>query len=431
MEKLLRKEISSPRLSVSYEYIKHPTGLDILLYPMEGFQSAYALFSTKYGSVDTTFKTDSDADFVTVPEGIAHFLEHKMFENEDGSDTFARYAKTGASANAYTTFDHTSYLFSCTENFKKSLEILLDFVTAPYFTPETVEKEQGIIGQEIGMFLDDADWRVMFNLLAALYEKNPVRIDIAGTVESIAQIDADLLYRCYHTFYNLNNMALVIAGNFSKEDVLEVADAVLTPAKPITIQRKVPEESSGVYKQYTEQTLAVAQPLFQIGFKHQVEDIKTELLETVANEVALEILVGRSSPLYRTLYDEGLINASFYPGVNTGRGFNVSYLSGESRNPKKVYDEIIRELTRIQTEGFKEEDFTRAKKAAYGNYVGRYGNVSSAASMLLASHFAGLEGFDIVEAAANLTRQQVEAAFVKTLDPTLSALSVINPPEKP
>ncbi|MDR2931473.1 MAG: insulinase family protein, partial [Oscillospiraceae bacterium] len=237
--------INSARIKESYTKIEHASGLTMLLYPMRGFSSAYALFATKYGSVDTCFKTNEDEDFLQVPEGIAHFLEHKLFESEDG-DAFTRYAKTGASANAYTSFDRTAYLFSCTDNFNESLDILLDFVTKPYFTRETVQKEQGIIGQEIKMYEDNPEWRVFFNLLLALYHEHPLRVDIVGTVDSIAKIDADILYRCYSTFYNLNNMVLCIAGNFDVDDVVKAADRILKPSRDITIERKNKPEPRSV-----------------------------------------------------------------------------------------------------------------------------------------------------------------------------------------
>ena len=222
--------VVNERTGEKYYYIKHPSGLSIYVMEMEGYNTAYALFGTKYGSINTTFKTKKDADYVTVPEGIAHFLEHKLFENED-CDVFELYAKTGASGNAYTSFNKTAYLFSCTSNFKESLSILLDFVQKPYFTQATVDKEQGIIGQEIKMCEDNPYRAVLFNLLKAVYYKHPIRIDIAGTVESIAKIDADLLYRCYNTFYNLHNMVLSVAGNCKVDDVLEVADKLLKPCE--------------------------------------------------------------------------------------------------------------------------------------------------------------------------------------------------------
>ena len=218
--------VKNERTGEQYTYVKHPTGLDIYIWKMEDYSTSYALFGTKYGSINTKFRTKNEKDFITVPNGIAHYLEHKLFENED-CDVFSLYAKTGASANAYTSFDKTCYLFSCTDNVYESLEILLSFVQSPYFTEETVQKEQGIIGQEIRMYDDNAGWRVFFNMLQGMYHNHPVKIDIAGTVESIAQINADLLYQCYNTFYNLNNMVLSIAGNIDEDKILEMCDKLL------------------------------------------------------------------------------------------------------------------------------------------------------------------------------------------------------------
>ena len=214
-------EIKSDILNEKYYKINHPSGLTVYVLPKENYSSAYAVFGTKYGSIDTRFKRSDSDKWTEVPEGIAHFLEHKLFESED-LDAFERYAKTGASANAYTSFDKTCYLFQCSSNFKENLKILLDFVQNPYFTPQTVQKEQGIIGQEITMYYDVPGWMSTFNLLRCLYKNHPVRIDIAGTVDSIAQITDKLLYDCYNTFYNLHNMALVVVGNVTKDDVLSV-----------------------------------------------------------------------------------------------------------------------------------------------------------------------------------------------------------------
>ena len=227
--------IRSPQTGDEYTHIRHKSGLNILVYEMDGFSTTQAMFGTKYGSINTQFKTASDNNYCTVPEGIAHFLEHKLFENED-CDVFDLYAKTGANANAYTSFDKTCYFFSCSDHFQESLEILLSFVQSPYFTPESVAKEQGIIGQEIRMCDDDPGWRVLFNMLCGLYQKHPVRIDIAGTIDSIAQITDELLYRCYRTFYNLHNMVLAVAGNCKVDEVLEVADRLLKPCDDIKLE---------------------------------------------------------------------------------------------------------------------------------------------------------------------------------------------------
>ena len=248
--------ISSPNTGDKYTHIHHKSGLEILVCEMEGFSTTEAMFGTKYGSINTQFKTAADKDYCTVPEGIAHFLEHKLFENED-CDVFDLYAKTGASANAFTSFDKTCYFFSCSDNFKASLEILLSFVQSPYFTPESVAKEQGIIGQEIRMCDDDPGWRVFFNMLCGLYQKHPVRIDIAGTIESIAQITDDLLYRCYRTFYNLHNMVLAVAGNCTVDEVLEVADRLLKPCDDQKLETVFPEETLDIVRPETVETAAV------------------------------------------------------------------------------------------------------------------------------------------------------------------------------
>ena len=232
--------IESPRLGEKYLRLEHESGLVILLYPMKGFSTAYALFGTKYGSIDSVFKTPEDPDFIRVPDGIAHYLEHKLFESEEGN-VDQLFARTGADSNAFTSFDKTCYLFSCTRQFEESFRYLLRFVQDPYFTPETVAKEQGIIGQEIRMYEDSPDWRVMLNLLGALYAENPVRLDIAGTVESISHITADILYRCYRTFYNLSNMVVTVAGNFDPDAAERILEEELKPGKPVEILPKIPE----------------------------------------------------------------------------------------------------------------------------------------------------------------------------------------------
>ena len=211
--------IKSSLLNKKFSLIKHSSGLNIFLYPMPGFSSNYAIFGTKYGSVDNAY-LDDNGQKVDLPEGIAHFLEHKLFESEDG-DAFSKYAKTGAYSNAYTSFDRTCYLFSCSNRFYDNLKILLDFVRSPYFTEATVNKEQGIIGQEIKMYDDMPNWRVMFNMLEGMFYTHPVRIDIAGTVQSIAKITDKTLYDCYNRFYNLSNMFLVLAGDFDEGQVLD------------------------------------------------------------------------------------------------------------------------------------------------------------------------------------------------------------------
>ena len=262
----MAKTITGKQVGDSYYQVEHPSGLTVLLYPKEHCSTTYAIFGTRYGSIDNCFQRSDEAGPESVPEGIAHYLEHKLFESEEG-DAFERFSKTGASANAFTSFESTCYLFSTTDQVYQSLEILLDFVQSPYFTEETVRKEQGIIGQEIKMYDDDPQWRVMFNYLKAMYRSHPIREDIAGTVESIAKITPELLYRCYNTFYNLGNMVLAIAGNFQVDKALAVCDKMLKPAAPVTVQRVFPQEPDTIVQPVVEERLSVASPLFQFGFK--------------------------------------------------------------------------------------------------------------------------------------------------------------------
>lgn len=419
--------ITSPLLGQSYTRVEHSSGLTILMCPLPGFSTAYAMFAARVGSIDTTFKTQHEEDFVTVPAGIAHFLEHKMFESEEG-DTFAQYAKVGASANAYTSFDRTSYLFGCTDNFRPSLEILLKQVTTPYFTQQTVEKEQGIIGQEIRMYDDNPSWRVMFNLLGALYHQNPVKLDIAGTVESIADISAELLHRCYRTFYSLGNMVLVVAGNFEEQDVLELADQLLTKGDEVTISWKRVEEPRAVVSHLAEQSLPVSTPIFMIGFKGPEGDSLQNLQHQIMDEILQEIICGESSPLYRRLYDSGLINGEFDYEVMAGRDYLAATFEGESRDPQEVYRLLCDEITRLREEGLPVDTFERCKKATYGRCISMYCKAEAVAGVLLMTHLCGMDNmYDLLEQVRTMELTALTERLMQDFDPQYSAVSIINP----
>lgn len=416
--------IKSDRIGEQYYKISHPSGLDILVWPMKGFSSTEALFCTKYGSINTRFKTKKENDFVDVPEGIAHFLEHKLFENED-CDVFELYAKTGANANAYTSFDKTCYLYSCSENYKESLEILLSFVQKPYFTDATVQKEQGIIGQEIRMCDDNPEWRVFFNLLGALYVNHPVKIDIAGTVESIAKIDADLLYRCYHTFYNLNNMVLSIAGNCDVDEVLEIADKYLKPCEDIELETEFADEPLEINQKEVIQKLPVGTPLFHIGFKAKPLDGIELVRAEMVSSILLSLMFGSTSPLYKQLTEEGLINSSFSSEVFTGDGYFANIVGGESRNPNEVMNRVIAEIKRVKSEGLDEERFNIIKKSKYGQLIRGFNNVEACASLMLNSHFVGVSAFETVEILAGINFEDVKNALDELFDTEKSAISII------
>lgn len=418
------REIKNERLGERYYEIDHKSGLKILVYPKENYASAYAMFGTRYGSIDTDFRLQGEKNFTSVPEGIAHFLEHKLFESED-LDAFERYAKTGASANAYTSFDRTCYLFSCTDNFKESLEILLDFVTHPYFTEATVQKEQGIIGQEIQMCRDEAGWESLFALLRAMYHMHPVRIDIAGTVESIADITADLLYTCYNTFYNLSNMVLCVAGNVNPDEVLEVADRVLQKAQPVEIERKFHEEPREVKEAYVEERLAVAAPIFSLGFKEAVETPERTLKELILSNVILEAVCGKTTPFYTELLESGLCNTSFDCEYFAGYGYAAWIFTGETPDARAVEEKLVGRIRELQKTGIAEKDFLRIRKKLYGRTVMQFNDIDTIANGMVAAHFRGESIFDDAEILENLTVDEVNARLRSAIDTDCRSLAVI------
>lgn len=416
--------ITGSRVGEQYTKIQHPSGLTLLLCPMKGFSGAYALFAARCGSIDDNFRTSPDEPYTVVPAGIAHFLEHKLFESEEG-DAFEQYAKTGASANAYTSFDRTAYLFGCTDRFEDSLEILLNLVTHPYFTKETVEKEQGIIGQEIRMYDDSPDWRVFFNLLGALYQNHPIRTDIAGTVESIREITADTLYTCYNSFYNLHNMVLAIAGNFEIDAVVRACDRILKEAPAVTVETRPVEEPNAVLRTRVEQQLDVASPLFEIGFKGVSTSYRENILSQAVGEIVEDLIIGESTTLYRELYDEGLINATFDSEVLAGPSYVANLFSGESHDPDAVFARLKEGVLRLQQDGISPEDFEHARRAAYGRYVGLYGSIEPMAGILVLAGLAGFDAYELLERIAALTLNEAQAYLRENFDVERAALSII------
>ncbi len=414
----------NPRTGERVVRIDHKSGLPIYVWPKPGYQSCYAVFGTSYGSIDTVF--DIDGRRTEVPAGIAHYLEHKLFENED-CDAFDKYAKTGANANAFTTFDRTAYLFSCTGDIAPSLEVLLDFVQKPYFTDATVEKERGIIGQEIRMYDDTPGWRVFFNALRSLYSRHPVRVDIAGTVESIAKITPDLLYGCYHAFYNLHNMVLSVAGNVTPEQVEAVADRLLVPAPAWNLARADMNEPETVAVPRIEETMAVAAPLFYYGYKLPVHGTGTmSARQGAAADALLELLAGNASPLYARLMRDGLINQSFGMELFDGPGYAAFFFGGESRDPDAVAAAIQAEAERMRREGIDPDRFASVRNALYGSAVMSLNDVEDCGDSLMNGHFRGYAPFEALEATAALTVEDV-AALLDVFVPERAVLSIVRP----
>lgn len=415
-------KFENKRLGEEYYKMCHSSGLTVIVYPKKDFNSTYATIGTKFGSINSEFIHNGEK--IKVPDGTAHYLEHKLFESEDG-DAFTKYAKTGASANAYTSFDVTCYLFSCTDKFEESLEILLDLVQSPYFTEETVAKEQGIIGQEIKMYEDSADWKVMMNLLQAMYQKHPINIDIAGTVETIANITPKTLYDCYNSYYNLNNMVLCIAGNVTPKQVLEIIDKKLKPNEKLDTQTLFPDEPYEVKTHYVEQKLPVAIPMFELGFKENAPKTSATTKEIVCTNILLTAFSGESSALYRELIDKKLINASFDSEYLEGNGYRAVIFSGESQNSEKVSEIIINAVKELHKNGISEDDFQIAKRCVYGKMISAFDSPSSIATGIIGAEFSDRELFDSIETLASVTLEDVNSRLKDELDINNYTLSVI------
>ena len=422
----MKREIIESDIGESYVKATLKNGLKIYILEKPQYNSSYAVFGTKYGSIDTAFNINGEE--VSVPEGIAHFLEHKLFESEDG-DAFSKYAKTGAYANAFTSFDKTCYLFSCSDRFYENLDILLNFVQSPYFTKETVEKEQGIIGQEIRMYDDSPAWRVMFNMLTAMYHNHPVRIDIAGTVESIAKIDYDLLYKCYNTFYHPSNMFVCIAGNVDTEKILTQIKTGIKPSEQIELTRILADEPRETLKDYTEQKLAVAQPIFCFGYKEEIHQPNRSVKKKICSALALEMIAGEASPLYKELINEGLINDEFSYEHFCGNGYSAFIFEGESKNPKLVAEKIKAEITRILENGIDKKLFSSVRCSVYGNAIRSFDSVESIAMQMVdcAMQDSGL--FDDIKYLKSVTMDDVYK-IIKKFDNDNTVLSVILPSEE-
>lgn len=422
----MKKQIFEGFGEESYVKAVLDNGLEIYIMEKPQYSSSYAIYGTHYGSIDTKFSKNG-SEMITVPEGIAHYLEHKLFEGEDG-DAFSKYAKTGASANAFTSFDRTCYLFSCSDNFYENLDILLSFVQSPYFTKENVEKEQGIIGQEIRMYDDNPGWRVMFNLLKGMYHNHPVRIDIAGTVESIAQIDADLLYKCYETFYNPANMFICLVGNIDTDKTLKQIESSIIDREPVEITRGEFDEPQTIVKPYVEQRLAVNTPMFCLGFKQKINSPYRRFKSKVCVDLLLQLICGDASPLYARLMNEGLINDDFDSEYFNGNGYAAVIFEGESCDPERVANEIKAEINRLHEEGVSKKLFSAVKCAMYGDMVRRFNSVENLTMSLTECAINDYSLFDEIKMVKSVSYDDVMKRF-DIFDDENAVLSVIKPLE--
>ncbi|MCM3745946.1 insulinase family protein [Paenibacillus pasadenensis] len=427
------EKLNYPGVEETLYFEKLPNGLSVYLLPKEGFQKTYATFSTCYGSIDNHFRVGSEP-LTQVPDGIAHFLEHKMFEEPTG-DIFATFASQGASANAFTSFDRTVYLFSATEQIEANLSTLIDFVQHPYFTDQNVDKEKGIIAQEINMYSDNPDWRVYYGLIEALYQVHPVHIDIAGTVESIYKINKEMLYRCYETFYHPSNMLLFVVGGIDAETIMELIrsnQAAKSFPDIGKIERYFEAEPAAVRTPLKSIQLQVSQPKCLFGFKEKSNGLDNEALlrRDVTTKLMLETLLGSSSPLYQSLYDDNLISDSFGYEYTCSKDYGFSIIGGDTQNPEELVNRIKEHIGGVLNTGLDAAAFDRIKKKRIGSYLRMLNSPESIASEFTRYKFRGQDLFELLPAYESITLEEANARLREHFDFGQLAISVVNPTAK-
>ena len=408
------EQINFDQLQEELYHEKMPNGLNVYILPKKGFNKTFATFTTKYGSVDNTFVPLGKDEYVKVPDGIAHFLEHKLFEKEDG-DVFQQFSRQGASANAFTSFTRTAYLFSSTSDVEKNLETLVDFVQDPYFSEKTVEKEKGIIGQEITMYDDNPDWRLYFGLIQNLYQNHPVKIDIAGTIDSISHITKDWLYECYNTFYHPSNMLLFIVGpvdpnafmnqvreNQSKKEYKDMPE----------IKRKFDEEpmQAAEKKQVLEMNVQTSKCLVGIKALHVDQNGTTMLKNELTMNVFLDLLFGKSSENYNQLYNEGLIDETFSYDYTQEQGFGFAMIGGDTDDADKLAAKLEKMLLEAKNSNlFSEDQLKRAIKKKIGAFLRAVNSPEYIANQFTRYAFNDMNLFDVVPTLEKITLEDVQS----------------------
>lgn len=429
----MERIIENPLLKESIVYKKMDNGLDVYVMPKAGYQKQFAIYATRYGSNDSSFIPPGEKEPIVVPDGIAHFLEHKLFEEEKGN-VFESYSKLGAHPNAFTNFKTTAYYFTSTDNFYECLDILMGFVGRPYFTDENVEKEKGIIAQEIRMYEDNPQWRVFFNLLGGLYHEHPVKKDIAGTVESIYKIEKEDLYVCYETFYHPSNMVLFIAGEVNPDIIFDQLDKYIKEQKADRrkkeeIKRIYPDEPADIVKKVVKQKLHVSRPLFALGFKDPDVGYKGEKLldKIIINQILLDMLAGPSSEVYNLLYEKGLIDSSFGTEFTGEEDYGFAIFSGESPEPEKVADILLKEIDKRKKSPWEEENFIRIKRKNIGQFIRSFNYLEATGVRFVSMIFKDIQLFDYIERIEQIRYEDILKQLESIYDPKRSCLSLILP----
>lgn len=408
---------------------KLSNGLTVIILPKKT-RKKYIVWSTNFGSIDNKFYGPGDEELTVVPDGIAHYLEHKLFEQENGRNSLDVLTSIGVDANAYTTNDHTAYLFECTDNFDEALDEFMNYVQNPYFTDENVEKERGIIGQEIMMYDDEPAWALYMNALKCMYKDNEINIDVAGTVDTIAEIDKDKLYKVYDSFYRPDNMLIVLAGDFELEASLEkIKDRMTLEAVEEETRRIYNEEQPEIVQKYIEKDMDISMPCVLIGYKDN--DIKSnKIKKDISIEILGALLFGKSSEIFKELYESGKILSE--PSINYefSKTYAHTLIQVQTNYVEDVIKVIDEKIEKIKKTGINEEDFSRAKKKIYGEFIKDYNEVSTISSIIVADHFKNIDSFDYFEEFKVVSKEYVEKVLKEIFVEDRKVVSVIKPISK-
>ncbi len=412
--------------SILNEYIFHEkldSGLECYIIPKKGYVEKQAIIATKYGSLNDNFKLNEEE--INMPEGIAHFLEHKMFEDEK-INIFDEFTKLGATCNAFTNYNNTAYFFNCIDKFNENLELLLKMVSSVYLTNENVEKEKGIIEQEINMYKDSPGWMCYFNMQRCLYKNLGLKNDIAGSVESIKKIDREMLLKCYETFYRPENMLLICCGDISPDEVFKIAEDKIKSKKDISLEKIMPKEQNEIVKDYIEEKMCISLPVFHIGIKDN--DLSKDRSNILARcKLLVDIVAGESSDLYNKLYNEGLIDGSFEVEYVCGEDYGTFIFSGSSKNPKLVLEEILNEIEKIKKNGITENRFNQIKRKHIGRYARSFNSIDNICNLQLDFLTKNMDLFELMDSLNNVTKEELETSLNNKLVKENCVLSVIIP----
>lgn len=409
---------------------KLENGLTVMIMPKKNIQKKYMIWATNFGSIDNKFIAPNDKEETNIPDGVAHFLEHKMFEQQNGTNSLDTLTALGVNANAYTTTDHTCYLFECTDNFYPAMDELMDYVQNPYFTDQNVEKEKGIIGQEIQMYDDYPSWAVYMNAMKCMYKNNPIIIDIAGSIESISKIDKEVLYKCYNTFYHPSNMVMCFAGEFEPEALIEEVKKRLKPTeKHGEIKRIYPEEPEQIVKKENTQNMEVSMPIFVIGIKDVIDNKNCTSSSIVKKHIAIEILlnmlIGKSSKLYKELYEAELITGEPYLDYEFSKQYAHVSITGQSNDPKKVLEKFEAEIKQMKKNDIDLAHFQRVKNMIYGNYVKEYDDVAEICRMFVGDYMKGINSFEYIEEYEQVTPEYTKQVLEEVFKEDKTVLSIV------